>query len=162
MLKKETRGHIRWAIRRDLESMLDLESITKDPLTEDDILNNLRQRNVIAKVLEIREYSQKPADYYTHGDEEIAGYMIYSLHKEFLVLERLIVDPKHRKKGFGKQMIEKLIGKLSHHRRIYIEANFYEEYLEVGAFLKKCGFVVGSHVDEEITMYYELEPEKEN
>jgi len=50
-------------------------------------------------------------------DEKVVGFMIYELHKTRLHILNFAVAPQYRRLGIGRQMVTKLIGKLSSHRR---------------------------------------------
>src|SRR5262245_19300665 len=105
--KELVRVHIRWMIRRDMNEVLRAEQLSFEySWTEDDFLRCLRQRNCIGMVAE-------------HNDR-IVGFMIYELHKTRLHVLNFAVAPSHRRTGIGSQMVTKLIGKLSSHRRAKI------------------------------------------
>ena len=72
--------HIRWMIRRDLPTVLEIEESNFEfPWTEDDFLRCLRQRNCIGMVVEL--------------DDEIVGFMIYELHTNRLHILNFAVAP---------------------------------------------------------------------
>ena len=102
--REQIRVHIRWMIRRDMPEVLLTEQQSFEyAWTEDDFLRCLRQRNCIGMVAE-------------HNDR-IVGFMIYELHKNRLHVLNFAVVPAARRFGVGAQMVSKLIGKLSSHRR---------------------------------------------
>src|SRR3954470_5635962 len=105
--KEQARVHIRWMIRRDMPEVLQIETQSFEfAWTEEDFLRCLRQRNCIGMVAE-------------HG-EKVVGFMIYELHKAKLHILNFAVHPNFRRTAIGGQMISKLIGKLSSHRRTKI------------------------------------------
>jgi ribosomal-protein-alanine N-acetyltransferase len=125
--KKELRVHIRWMIRRDMSEILDIEAQSFEfPWSEDDFVRCLRQRNCIGMVAE-------------HGDQVI-GFMIYELHKSRLHILNFAVHPDVRQHRVGVQMVNKLIGKLSHQRRTRILLEVRERNLPAQVFFRTLGF----------------------
>jgi ribosomal-protein-alanine N-acetyltransferase len=125
--KEQLRVHIRWMIRRDMPEVLQIEQDSFDySWTEEDFLRCLRQRNCIGMVAE-------------HG-EKVVGFMIYELHKNKLHILNFAVCPSYRRIGIGAQMIAKLIGKLSSHRRTRISLAVRETNLGAQVFFKAQEF----------------------
>ena len=125
--KEQLRVHIRWMIRRDMPEVLQIEQDSFDySWTEEDFLRCLRQRNCIGMVAE-------------HG-EKVVGFMIYELHKSKLHILNFAVCPSYRRTGIGGQMIAKLIGKLSSHRRTRITLEVRETNLAAQLFFRVQGF----------------------
>jgi ribosomal-protein-alanine N-acetyltransferase len=134
----ETRVHIRWMIRRDMQEVLQTEQESfQVPWTEDDFLHCLRQRNCIGMVAEC-------------GDQ-VVGHVIYELHRNRLHILNLAIHPQHRRHHVGAQIMNKLIGKLSSHRRARITLEIRESNLVAQLFLKALGFVATKVVKN----YYE-------
>ena len=105
--KDQVKVHIRWMIRRDMPEVLHTEQESFEfSWTEEDFLKCLRQRNCIGMVAE--------------HNEKVIGFMIYELHKTKLHVLNFAVHPSCRRIGIGRQMVSKLIGKLSSHRRTKI------------------------------------------
>ncbi|HMP16933.1 MAG TPA: ribosomal protein S18-alanine N-acetyltransferase [Gemmatales bacterium] len=124
----ETQIHIRWMIRRDMQEVLQTEQESYHvPWTEDDFLHCLRQRNCIGMGAEL-------------GDK-VVGHVIYELHRNRLHILNLAIHPKFRRHHVGAQLISKLIGKLSSHRRAKITLELRESNLVAQLFLKSLGFV---------------------
>src|SRR5262245_62683614 len=99
--------HIRWMIRRDMPEVLAIETDSFEfPWCENDFLRCLRQRNCIGMVAE--------------HEDRVVGFMIYELHKTKLHLLNFAVAPEWWRVGIGTQMVTKLVGKLSSHRRTKI------------------------------------------
>jgi ribosomal-protein-alanine N-acetyltransferase len=71
--------------------------------------------------------------------EKVVGFMIYELHKNKLELLRAVVDSEFRRKGVGRQMIDKLISKLSSHRRTRVCIDVNERLLDAQRFFKAVG-----------------------
>ncbi len=125
--KQELRVHIRWMIRRDMLEILEIEKHAFEfPWCEEDFIRCLRQRNCIGMVAE--------------RDEQIVGFMIYELHKTRLHILNFAVHPDYRRRSVGKQMVDKLIGKLSHQRRTRILLEVRETNLDAQLFFRNCGF----------------------
>src|SRR6476620_10740579 len=125
--KDRVRVHIRWMIRRDMPEVLNAEQESFDySWTEDDFLRCLRQRNCIGMVAEV--------------DEQVVGFMIYELHKTRLHVLNFAVSPEWRRLGIGTQMVTKLIGKLSSHRRTKITLAVRETNLTAQLFFRALDF----------------------
>jgi ribosomal-protein-alanine N-acetyltransferase len=119
--------HIRWMIRRDMPEVLAIEQQCFEfPWCEDDFIRCLRQRNCIGMVAE--------------HNERIVGFMIYELHKTRLHILNFAVHERSRGRGVGTQMVNKLIGKLSHDRRTRIMLEIRETNLPAQLFFRSLGF----------------------
>ncbi len=125
--KSHVRVHIRWMIRRDMPEVLAIDQASFEfPWSEEEFLRVLRQRNCIGMVAE--------------QGERVLGFMIYELHRNRLELLNFAVSPSHRRSGVGHQMIAKLVGKLSSHRRTKIVVACRETMLDAQLFLRVEGF----------------------
>lgn len=125
--KELVRVHIRWMIRRDMADVLATERQSFEyAWTEEDFLRCLRQRNCIGMVAEC--------------NDRIVGFMIYELHKNRLHVLNFAVAPAHRRSGVGAQMVAKLIGKLSSHRRSKITLAVRERNLPAQLFFRAQEF----------------------
>jgi [ribosomal protein S18]-alanine N-acetyltransferase len=125
--KEQLRVHIRWMIRRDMPEVLSMEQSSFDySWTEEEFLRCLRQRNCIGMVAE--------------SGENVMGFMIYELHKNKLHILNFAVNEEHRRSGVGRQMIAKLVGKLSSHRRTKITLAVRETNLDAQIFFREMGF----------------------
>lgn len=123
----ETPVHIRWMIKRDLPEVIDIENHAFEfPWSEDDFIDRLRKRNVIGMVAE--------------NDDDISGFMVYELKKESLYLINFAVHPDDRRAGVGRQMIRKIIGKLSPARRKTISLEVRETNFAAQMFFRANGF----------------------
>lgn len=103
--------HIRWMIRRDLPYVLNFDK----SMSEETILPILRQRNCIATVADVND------------GNNIAGYMIYELHKTYINLIHIIIDEQFRNQGIGTALINKMKSKLSQHRRRHLRVHSTKE-----------------------------------
>lgn len=119
--------HVRWMIRRDMPDVYDIEAEAFEyPWSEEEFTRQLRRRNVIAMVAEV--------------GGRVLGYMVYELHNTKIVLLNFAVDRACRRRGVGRAMAEKLMGKLHHHRRTRIVADVRESNLPAQLFFRSMGF----------------------
>ncbi len=127
-MAQQTKVHIRWCIRRDLVDIMRIEvqCFPDHPWSENDFVLALRQKNCIGMVAE--------------WDGEIVAYMVYNLHKSQIEVLNFAVDPKFTRRGTGRQLVEKLIGKLAPQRRTTILTMVRERNLEAQMFFKAMGF----------------------
>lgn len=125
--KKELRVHIRWMIRRDMPEIIGVEERSFEfPWSEEDFVRCLRQRNCIGMVAE--------------HEDRVVGFMIYELHRTRLHILNFAVHPEYRKSSVGMQMVNKLVGKLSHQRRSRIMLEVRERNLTAQVFFRALGF----------------------
>ncbi len=126
-MKTAIEPHVRWMIRRDMPSVLEVENNSFDhPWTEEEFIRCLRQRDCIGMVAE--------------RSEHVVGHMVYELHKQRIHLLSFAVHPDHRRIGIGRAMVERLIMKLSFQRRNRIVAEVRETNLEAQLFFRELGF----------------------
>ena len=119
--------HIRWLIRRDMESVLAIEADSFEfPWPEEEFIKRLRQRNCIGMVAE--------------WDEEIAGYFLYEMHRTHYTLINFAVHPDMQMVGVGRRMMEKMQDKLSNERRSRMTMVLREKNLDGHLFLRAMGF----------------------
>lgn len=119
--------HIRWLILRDMPAVLAIEqSSFVFPWDAQDFRRVLRTRNVIGNIVD--------------DGERVLGFMIHEFHRNHLNLLNLAVAPDHRRRGIGRMMAGKLIGKLSSQRRNRITANIWEQNLDAQFFFHAMGF----------------------
>lgn len=150
-------AQIRWLIRRDMEEVLSIEQGSFEfPWTEEEFLSCLRQRNCIGTVAEL--------------DHEIVGFMIYELHPSMLRILNFAVSPNCRRAGIGKQMVQRLVDKLSQQRRREIVLEVRETNLDAQLFFAGSDFkavtVLRNHYDDTLEdayyMRYALKNEETN
>lgn len=123
----QTRVHIRWMIRRDMPEVLAIEHGSFEyPWCEEEFLRVLRQRNCIGMVAEV--------------GERIVGFMIYELHRNKIHLIDFAIHPDFRRNGVGRQMVSKLVSKLSTQRRTRIGLFVRETNLPAQHFFRVVGF----------------------
>jgi [ribosomal protein S18]-alanine N-acetyltransferase len=73
-------------------------------------------------------------------EDRVVGFMIYELHKTKLHVLNFAVAPAWRRVGVGTQMVTKLIGKLSSHRRTKITLAVRESNLGAQLFFRSQAF----------------------
>jgi [ribosomal protein S18]-alanine N-acetyltransferase len=123
----QTRVHIRWMIRRDMPEVLAIEHTCFEyPWCEEEFLRVLRQRNCIGMVAEC--------------GERIVGFMIYELHRNRIQVLDFATHTELRRRGVGRQMVAKLVGKLSAQRRNRISLLVRETNLQAQLFFRVVGF----------------------
>lgn len=126
MVKTKSEMKFRWAVRRDLSQMVDIERAAfRHPWTEDDFVKMLRQRTAIAMVAEV------------HG--QIVGFMVYELGKNKIYLHNIAVATKGI--GIGRGLNETLKKKLLlSSRRKILECHVRETNLDACLFFKAMGW----------------------
>lgn len=134
-----SRTQIRWLIRRDMDEVLGIERGSfQHPWSEDEFLSCLRQRNCIGTVAEL--------------DHRVVGFMIYELHKSMLRILNFAVCPDLRRNGIGRQMVQRLVDKLSQQRRREIVLEVRETNVPAQLFFAASGFraitVLRRHYDD--------------
>lgn len=118
--------HTRWLIRHDMPTVLEIERLSFDnPWDEADFVRCLRQRTMIGMVAE--------------HEERVVGFMIYELHRRTLVLIDLAVHPDFRRRGVGRQLIGRLLSKLSHQRRNRLSVIVSDHNLPAHLFFRAIG-----------------------
>ena len=119
--------HVRWMIRRDMADVLEIESEAFEfAWSEEEFVRCLRQRNCIGMVAE--------------WNDRVVGYMIYELHKNRLHVLNFAVAREFRRRGVGRRMIGKLVGKLAPQRRSRILLEVRETNLDAQVFFRAMGF----------------------
>lgn len=102
-----------------------------------------RNRNAIGMVAEV--------------GHDILGFMLYSLHKDRIIVARLAVSPKYRGQGAGSAMVQRLIDKLSQQRRSEVVIEVPESALTAQVWLRKREFrhigTQANHYDNGEAMY---------
>lgn len=130
---------IRWLIRRDMAEVLEIEQSSFEfAWTEEDFLCCLRQRNCIGMVAE--------------HNHRIVGFMIYELHRDKLQILNFAVSESYRRRTVGRQMVLRLVDRLSQQRRKEISLEVRERNLPAQQFFKSQEFkavdVLRGHYDD--------------
>ena len=119
----QTTVDTRWMIRRDLPEVLDIEAQCFEcPWMEEDFLCCLRQRNCTGIVALLQD--------------RVTGFMMYEFIKHQIHVLNFAVAPWARRQGIGKQMVSKLIYKLSPQRRHEIILEVRESNLPAQLFFR--------------------------
>jgi ribosomal-protein-alanine N-acetyltransferase len=130
--------YVRWGLRRDMPEVLAIEHASFEfPWCEEEFLRVLRQRNCIPMVAEC--------------GERIVGFMIYELHRNRIHVLDFATHPEFLRHGVGRQMVSKLVGKLSAQRRKRLVLTLRESNLPAQLFFR----VVGFRAVEVVRGYYE-------
>lgn len=118
---------VRWMIRKDMSDVLAIENEAFEfPWFEEDFIRCLRQRNCIGMVA-------------TFG-ARLVGFMVYELHKTRLHIMNFAVASEFRRRGVGRQMVTKLVWKLSPQRRTRLTLEIRESNLDAQLFFRSQGF----------------------
>lgn len=140
--KELVRVQIRWMVRRDMPEVLRIERGNFEfPWSDDDFVRCLRQRNCIGMVAE--------------HENRVVGFMIYELHKTRIHVLNFAVATDCQRNGVGRQMIARLVAKLSSQRRSRIVLEVRETNLPAQLFFRECGFRAVAVLKE----FYEDTPE---
>ncbi len=75
-------------------------------------------------------------------DNKVICYVVYRLERAQMIITRLGVDPCHRRRGFGRALIEGLMVKLARGKRSRLVVHLSELALGCQKWLKACGFQV--------------------
>lgn len=123
---------IRWMLRHDLEAVLAIERASFEfPWTEQEFVGRLRRRNTIGLVVEARDHA---------GHERVVGYLLYELHAGRFRVVNVAVDPAARRRGLGRQLLQKLIGKLDPRGRRCVRLEVRETNVAAQLFFRALGF----------------------
>lgn len=142
-----------WMCRKHVPEVLAIEADSFEfPWLEGDFVRCLRQRNCIGMVAE--------------DGNRVVGFMVYELLKTSIHLFNFVVAPEYRHRGVGRQMIEKLVTKLSPQRRNHIVLEVRETNLDAQLFFRANGFKAvsvlrdyyGDTPDDAYVMAYRLFP----
>lgn len=126
-VKIGTYCEVRWMIRVDMDVVLKIEEACfEHPWSPKNFRDALGSLNVTGMV--------------AVSGNKILGYVIYERQKSGLLILNVAVDPEWRRQNVGRQMIQKLIGKLSVQGRMAINAVCCETSLGTQLFLKAIGF----------------------
>jgi [ribosomal protein S18]-alanine N-acetyltransferase len=127
--KRAVASEIRWMVRKDMPAVLQIESecFFEHSWTEAEFIRCLRQRSCIGMVADV-------------GDD-VAGFMIYELCASRFHLLNFGVAPRYRRRGVGRAMVQKLIGKMEGgYPRNQILLEVRETNLDAQLFFKAFGF----------------------
>jgi ribosomal-protein-alanine N-acetyltransferase len=119
--------HIRWMILRDMPEVLAIEAASFDaPWSKDDFIRVLHQRNCIGLVVD--------------DDQRVRGFLVYEIQERGINILDFAVSPDVRRQGIGRQLIDKMVYKLSAQRRLRLLADVRETNVGAQLFLRQMGF----------------------
>lgn len=119
---------VRWLIRKEMDQVLKIENECFDsPYDLDWFMANLRRTNVIGMVADC-------------GRNEIAGFMLYELYKDHIVLLNFAVAARFQRQGVGTAMVQRILDKLSFQRRNAVEVMTSDKNVGSHLFFRSCGF----------------------
>lgn len=111
----------------DMVLHIDQQAFGDDAWDSATLTHHLRQRNIIGVVIEAANI--------------ICGYMVYELQPKSLHLIRLVIRPDLHRQGYGGDMIQRWIDKLSQQKRYAITVDVPERNLAAQLFFQACGFL---------------------
>lgn len=147
---------ISWICRKDIPRVLQIDrAACKCAWTEADLMDVLRQRNVVA-MCAVR-------------DEELVGFMVYELHPECLNVRRFAVDPPAQRQGVGAAMFRELVNKLFRQNRTSIVLVIRDDQDAACLFLRAVGALAENVIqdywhdgsDAYVFVFYKVEVEVE-
>lgn len=119
--------HIRWAIRRDMPEIMQIENdCFPIPWSDADFHRALCQREVIGLIAEIEDC--------------IVGFVIYEFRADRLIVLNFAVRPDCQRRGIGTALINKLKSKLRPNRRKRITLHTRETNIVAQRFFSSQGF----------------------
>lgn len=116
------------AILKDRPQMVDIARRSFEfPMTASELDDMLLQRNTIGKIL-----IDLDGDY-------VVGYVIYTEHGDHRTIDQLAVDPRFQRRGFGRMLVEDMLGNVSViRRRVPVHVIVDETNLEGQLFFRAC------------------------
>lgn len=118
---------IRWMIKRDIPNAMMIDGASfRFPWAEEDWKASTGKAHQIQLVAEV--------------DHTIAGFVAYELRYHSIEILRLAVSPEWRRLGIGRELVDRLIGKLHPGRRELLKVFVHERHLPSQLFFRDCGF----------------------
>ena len=134
-----TRAHSLCLIRLDMPEVLAIENEAFEfRWSEDDFHRQLQQRNTIGMVAESRV--GLGAGKHAEQGDVVVGFMVYDLEIRSLRVTDFAVAHAWRRKGVGRQMVDKLKAKLTATKRSRIELVVRERNVAAQLFWRANGF----------------------
>jgi len=120
---------IRWMIRKDEKSILNIEKQSfPEPWSKKDFDKTLENKNCIGQVC-------------CDEDDNVLGYLIYEYDKESYHIINFAVAEGQRRHGLGKSLVQKLISHMENsNTRGRIFASVSDRNLTAQLFFRKLGF----------------------
>jgi len=119
--------NIRWAIRKDMEAVMQIENdCFPIPWSDADFHRALCRREIIGLVAEIEEC--------------VVGFVIYEFRADRLIVLNFAVRPDCQRRGIGTALVNKLKSKLRPERRKRITLHARESNIIAQKFFSSQGF----------------------
>ncbi len=120
---------IRWVLLRDMSDIVRIDNYhVWDRWSESTYNSLLRNGNVIGSAYE----GQLASD-------PIRAFAVYTLQPNSLYLNRIAVSPESLRKGLGRALVERLLGKLNASKRTRLIVDVPERNLTSQKFFAACG-----------------------
>jgi ribosomal protein S18 acetylase RimI-like enzyme len=120
-------ARIRWVqTSTDMPAIMEIEGENPDPWTQEEFEEQLRQRNCVGEVCEIRG--------------QIAGFLVYEFKKSVNTIANIAVRKDCRRALVGSFLVDKLIRTMYNSKRDSIELAIRESNLPGLYFFKSLGF----------------------
>jgi [ribosomal protein S18]-alanine N-acetyltransferase len=119
---------IRYATYKELPSIVSLEETCFEfPWSEHDFIHYLRSHATLSLVVEL--------------DNEVIGYVVYSVEGDKMEILNLAVDPNFRRNGIGSEILATLREQADLTNRNKIVGYVRESNLAAQLFLRSSGFI---------------------
>lgn len=119
--------HIRWAIRKDLERIGEIEAACSGS-----------EKSAAGLILGDKRFMRVP--FVAVVNDQVVGYMIYELNRKRIRLTRIAVDPAWQSRGVGTVMLDRIKSKLNLHNRDRIHVEVPVGNIEALRFFLSQGF----------------------
>ena len=124
---REIPVNVRWLVRRDFEQVLAIEETCFEfPWTDEEFRQCLQDRNCLGMVAE--------------HEGRVVGFLVYETPKNRFLVTNIAVDPEFQRRGFARQMIQKLVSKMIHQRRNKVAITIRETNLPALLCFRALGF----------------------
>lgn len=134
-MQEETHNGVRYFVRfihnRDVLELVKIETSQDFCSTEEELRKVKQRRDVVGMVLEIVNKASQL---------KVIGFAFYELHNKHNRLIRFVIHHEYRRRGWGRQLMEKLVARLSPAKRNRLVVEVRESNLEAQLFLKAVGF----------------------
>lgn len=124
-------SHIRFAIRKDIPQLVEIEKHGPAPHWDEwEFVAEFKDRHTIARVIVDGNADNGP----------VVGFVVYRLERLAIVVVNLAVHEDYRRRGYGRQLLTAVIEKLSPTKRTAVLIRVHEKNIAAQRFLRKCGF----------------------
>ncbi|MDR3181488.1 MAG: ribosomal protein S18-alanine N-acetyltransferase [Planctomycetaceae bacterium] len=126
--EKDIRVNVRWMIRNDFAEVMAIEQYSFEfPWNEEEFLRCLQSRSCIGVVADYRG--------------KVVGYAIYETPRNKIFLTNIAVADEFRRKGVARQIVQKLVRKLTYQNRRKILIEIRETNLTALQCFRSLGFM---------------------